>query len=123
MLKELSEFKSFLQKEEDLKKEKEEFLSRTIFTNGIRLQNIPKNEKILVKLIKNALASNKQKCPWINLSILDSCLEGTYVFGREKDILRNLERVVKMIVLRQECMIDHIGISSVLGKFNLYSFL
>lgn len=122
-LNELNEFKAFLRKEEDLRKEKQKFLSRTIFTNSITLQKIPKNEKVLVKAIENALALNKQKCPWINLSILDSFLDSVYIFGREKDILHNLVRIVKMIVLRHECMIGHIGISSVPGRFSLKDFV
>jgi len=123
MLKELSEFKAFLRKEEDLRKEKQKFLSRTIFTNTITLHKIPKSEKVLVKIIKNASALNKHKCPWINLSICDSCLDSIYIFGRERDILHNLERITKMIVLRQECMVGHIGISSVPGRFGLQNFI
>jgi len=123
MLNELNEFKAFLRKEEDLRKEKQKFLSRTIFTNTITLNKIPKSEKVLVETIKNALILNKRKCPWINLSIYDSFLDNIYIFGREKDILHNLERIVKMIVLRQECMIGHIGISSVSGRFSLKDFV
>jgi len=122
-LNELNEFKAFLRKEEDLRKEKQKFLFRTIFTNTITLHKIPKNEKVLVKAIENALALNKQKCPWINLSILDSFLDSVYIFGREKDILHNLGRIVKMIVLRHECMIGYTSVSLTPGRFGLQNFI
>ena len=87
------------------------------------LHKIPKDEKVLVKIIKNASALNKHKCPWINLTICDPFLDRAYVFGREKDILRDLKRIVKMIVLKQECMIGYIGISLAPGRFGLQNFI
>ncbi len=122
MLTELNQFKVFLMRGKALEKEKQEFLSRTIFTNFIMLQKIPRDEKALAKTIKNALILNKSKYPWISLTIKDSFLENIYIFGREKDIICNLERIVKMVILRQECMIGYTSVSLTPGKFGLKNF-
>ncbi|TRZ83201.1 hypothetical protein D4R86_00970 [bacterium] len=123
MLKGLNEFKSLIRKEEALRKEKQELLSRIIFTNTIALHKIPKSEKVLVKTIKNALILNKQKCLWIDLSICDSFLDSVYIFGREKDILHNLKRITKMIILRQECILGFTSVSLIPGGRSLKNFI
>ena len=123
MLKGLNEFKDLIRKEETLREEKKKLLSQIIFTNTIALNKIPKSEKLLVKIIKNALTLNKQKCLWINLSIHDSFLDDIYIFGREKDIFRDIKRIAKMIILRQECMIGYTSVSLTLGGFSLKNFI
>ena len=123
MLKELNEFKAFIQKEEALREEKKKLLSRIIFTNTIALNKIPKSEKLLVQTIKNALISNKHKCPWIDLRIHDSLLDDIYIFGREKDIFHDIKRIAKMIILRQECVIGYTLVSLIPGGTSLKNFI
>jgi len=123
MLKELEKFKALMDKEEALREEKKKLLSRIIFTNTITLKKIPKSEKVLVEMIKNALTLNKQKCLWIDLSIYDSFLDSVYIFGREKDILKDIERIVRMIILRQKSMIGYTSINLTPYGRSLKSFI
>jgi len=123
MLKELNEFKTLLEGKKAKEKEIKQFLNRTVFEHRIILNKIPKSEKLLEKIIKNALILNKDKYPWVSLSIYDSFLDDVYVFGREKDILRDIKRIVRMIVLRQESIIGYAGISFIHDRFSLFSFV
>lgn len=123
MLKELREFKALIEEKKAKEEEIKQFLNRTVFEHRILLHKIPKSEKLLEETIKNALILSKDKYSWVNLSIYDPFLDKVYVFGRKKDILRDLKRIVKMIVLRQESVIGYTGISLIPGRFSLFSFV
>ena len=123
MLEELNKFKALIQKEEDLKEEKKKLLSQIIFTNTIMLKKIPKSEKVLVEIIKNALTLNKEKCLWIDLSICDSFSDSIYLFGREKDILKDIERIARMVMLRQKSMIGYTSVNLTPGGYSLKNFI
>ncbi|TRZ82520.1 hypothetical protein D4R86_01615 [bacterium] len=121
MLKELNEFKDLLKKIEDTKKEMEEFLVRTVSVQKIICYRIPKSHKAIAKRIMKAL--NLDECLWIRLSICDSTLDSTNVFGRKEEILSQIQAISKMMVLRRKMIIGNIGIGWDPNTFGLDNFI
>lgn len=121
MLKELNEFKDFLKKIEDAKKEMEQFLVRTVSVQKIICYRIPKSHKAIAKRITIAL--NLDECLWIRLSIYDSFLDSIHVFGRKEEIFSQIQAISKMMVLRREFIIGNVGISRDPNKFRLDNFI
>jgi hypothetical protein len=123
MLKELNEYKILLQEDKALRKRTKQFLDQTVFKHKITVKKIPKDEKVILKRIKEALILNNHKYPWVKLSIYDYFLDDIHIFGREEDIFDNLERTARMVALRQESMIGNVSISRDPNKFSLKNFI
>jgi hypothetical protein len=133
MLRELKEFKNLLQKTKDTEsplqeikdaeEEKKQFLDRTVLKHRIDVTKISKDEKIIVKRIKEVLILNNHKYSWLSLRIYDSSFDDAYVFGREKDISNNVERISKIVSSRQEAEIGNVIISLIHGEVDLEHFI
>ena len=123
MTKELNEFKDLLLQQkimekavlEQRKKKKiadkrmNQFLNRNVFVHEIIVRKVLGGEKILSERIIEALNNNKHL--WAKLIIYDYHLQDIYVFGMVKEILNNIDTIVRMVALRQESMIGFVLIS------------
>jgi len=121
MLKELKEYKTLLKEDEAIKKRIKQFLDRTVSVQKISFRRIPKSHEVISNRIMEALTLDK--CLWLKLSIYDSFLDDTHIFGWKRDIFHNLERITRMVVLRQESMIGNVSISRDPNKSDLKNFI
>jgi len=121
MLKELKEFKTLLKEKKAIEEKIKQFLDQTVSVQKIIFHKIPKSHEVISNRIMEAL--NLDKCLWLKLSIYDSFLDGIHIFGWKKDIFDNLERITRMVVLRQESMIGNVSISRDPNKSGLKNFI
>jgi len=121
MLKELKEYKTLLKEDEAIKKRIKQFLDRTVSVQKISFRRIPKSHEVISNRIMKTLTLDK--CLWLKLSIYDSFLDGIHIFGWKGDIFHNLERITRMIVLRQECIVGNVSISLDPNKFSLKNLI
>ena len=120
-----AKLRDLLRKEEILQEEKQELLRPIVFSCVMPVYHIPKTKEELSKLMKRVL--NRDKCPWLDLRIIDISHKdhkNLFIFGAEKFILGNLEKIAEMIKSGEHCKMGHVGISfSALIKFDMRNFI
>jgi len=135
MLKELNEFKDLfsqkktiekvileqIQKKKIIDKKMNQFLNRTVFVRKIIVEELSKNEKIISEKIVEVLS--KCKHPWAKLIIYDYSLKDICIFGMVKEIESNIERIARMVTIRQESMIGFVLISLDIKELSFKRFI
>lgn len=117
-----SKLRNLLRKEETLQEEKQELLRPIVLAQTIAVYEIPKTKEELSKLMEKVL--NTDKRPWLDLRIIDIFHNNFFIFGRERFILGNLEKIAKIIKRGKGCKVGEVGISfSGLFRYHLEDFI
>ena len=120
-----AKLRNLLRQEEIIWGKKQELLRPIVFNCVLPVYGIPKTKEELLKLMKRVL--NKGKCPWLDLRIIDIVNKNhknLFIFGGEKFILGNLEKIAEIIKRGTHCKMGNVGINfGALIKFDMESFI
>ena len=120
-----SELRVLLKEKQILEERKQELLRPIVFSCVLPVYHIPKTKEELSKLMKRVL--NINKCQWLDLRIIDVLNrnhKNLFIFGREKFILGNLEKIAEMIKRGEHCKMGNVGIDfGALIKFDMRNFI
>ena len=120
-----SELRGLLKEKQILEERIQELLRPIVFSCVLPVYHIPKTKEELSKLMKRVL--NRDKRPWLDLRIIDIVNKNhknLFIFGGEKFILGNLEKIVEMIKRGTHCKMGNVGINfGALIKFDMESFI
>lgn len=120
-----AKLRDLLRQEEIIWGKKQELLRPIVSSHVIPVYHIPKTKEELSKLMKRVL--NRDKCPWLDLRIIDISHKdhkNLFIFGAEKFILGNLEKIAEMIKNGEHCKMGNVGINfGALIKFDMGSFI
>lgn len=120
-----SKLRHLLQEKRSIEEKIQELLRPIVFSCVIPVYDIPKTKEELSRLMKRVL--NRDKCSWLDLRIIDASHKdhkNLFIFGGEKFILGNLEKIAEMIKNGEHCRMGNVGINfGALIKFDMENFL
>lgn len=119
------ELKKLLKEKWAVEEKIQELLRPIVFSCVLPVYGIPKTKEELSKLMKRIV--NRDKCSWLDLRIIDISHKNhknLFIFGGEKFILGNLEKIAEMIKNGEHCKMGHVGINfGALIKFDMENFI